>query len=261
MFCTNCGKDIGDSKFCATCGTLSEFYKNDDTLKEINDDETDAPKGKKIVSSSGMVIITPEGKKVFSSAEFVVESARKNKAKALSIISSVFKVFMFMGIVFFGIGFLWLEFFGGFIPIVLIFYSFYTIAEAYIVIIAMETAVNKRSAKWIKETNIDVVKTLNMDTEGNTIMSLQLKKLNLLSQKPGFVAFPIISAVISSYNVIYLLTVLFAQFVLSDFIHPLFFALCLIPWLCSVIFNVILKIIYSSIAKRRIAKEENMQNE
>lgn len=278
MFCRNCGKDIGDSKFCSACGTMSEINEETkETLEEINEvEENDAAEaeiqeaeveggeledeGEKVVLGEYGEIITPEGKKIFSSAQSAYEAPRRTATKKITKAESFMAKVMALGLTLTALGvFNWIPNFK-FSPWISFSASFLA-AAAYVTTVIMGVIIRKCNANWIKENNVDVYQTVERDKSANRGFCTQIEACHLIGHKPGFFAFPIIIGILSSINGAYFM-ISFGFFVSFLTGTPvLVFGFFLIPWIGIFIINRILEAIYYSKAKKFLAKSAPKQEE
>ena len=278
MFCRNCGKDIGDSKFCSACGTMSEINEETkETLEEINEvEENDAAEaeiqeaevesgeledeGEKVVLGEYGEIITPEGKKIFSSAQSAYEAPRRTATKKITKAESFMAKVMALGLTLTALGvFNWIPnfTFSSWIS----FSASFLAAAAYVTTVIMGVVIRKCNANWIKENNVDVYQTVERDKSANRGFCTQIAAFHLIGQKPGFFAFPIIIGILSSINGAYFM-ISFGFFISFLAGTPiLIFGFFLIPWIIIFIVNRILEAIYYSKAKKFLAKSAPKQEE
>ena len=277
MFCRNCGKDIGEDKFCSACGTMSEANeKIQETSEEINevekiDEEAEiqeleaenvenGDEGEKVLLGEYGEIITPEGKRIFSSAQSACDAPRKTVTKKLTKAENFIAKVMAFGLTLTVLGFFnWIPNFK-FSPWISLLGSFIA-AAAYVTTVIIGVVIRKCHANWIKNNNVDVHQTVERDQSQNKAFCTQIAAFNLIGQKPGFFAFPVIIGILSSLNGSYIMLSLgfFISFLTGA---PIFtFGFFLIPWLGIFIVNRILETIYYSKAKKHLAKTAPTQEQ
>ncbi|MBR2944855.1 MAG: hypothetical protein IKC16_07220 [Clostridia bacterium] len=205
MFCRNCGKDIGESNFCPECGTKSNvesasIENNDSTVIE------DVQAERSVVYGEYGEIIAEDGRKIFQSPKHAIKVSRKSNA--LYKVSTVLMLVAMPAIII-GFIFAFLSLIPNFGGMKILAYALVFIGATFALPSSLLTAfAEKKHAKWLKEQNVDVRKTITRGTGTNQKYTTLLLYYNHIKDVKSAFALSIIHNIISIVSLIVMLFII-----------------------------------------------------
>ena len=200
MFCRNCGKDIGESKFCPECGTKQTPAQGAEENEEIKKEASvnvEAPKPQNVGLDGEL--ITEDGRRVFPTAQRALEAPVK--------LGGIYKARYGLGktaIILYVIG-------GATAIIACVpgVPSLFSTLTVFFFMLAMafntpstilnHIFVEKKSAKWLKEQNVDIRETIRSgsSSKDDKMYAERMIVMKHLNDNPKATTLYVINGVIS----------------------------------------------------------------
>lgn len=189
MFCRNCGKDIGDSRFCPACGTKSEIDEIAIKTQELdNGNEDFQPKESEPQMKYGEYgeIIDENGRKTFTSAKTLIDTIGKSGGfyKVRMVFARISSIF-YMAAFVMTILTMFSEVLSFLIPLSAALFVIAMIVSSPNII--MGIFVDKKNGEWLVNNNVNIDETIkrsiNIRAEKPYVNSLLLSKL--IHDKPS----------------------------------------------------------------------------
>ena len=200
MFCRNCGKDIGDSKFCPECGTKQTPAQGAEAGEEIKKEapvNVEAQKPQKIGLDGEL--ITEDGRRVFPTAQRALEAPVK--------LGGIYKARYGLGkaaLTFYLLGgataiIACIRDVPGFFGTLTVFFFMLAMAFNTPSTILNHIFVEKKSAKWLKEQNVDIRETIRSgsSSKDDKMYAERMIVMKHLNDNPKATTLYVINGVIS----------------------------------------------------------------